>query len=268
MFEPYLRSWGLQVDGEAIVTPRARLLPVTRDGELAILKVALYPNEVVGNAVLQWWDGRGAARVLASDGATVLLERAPSSTTLLTLYQEGRDVEAIEIIARVAAALHSPRPTAPPGGTKPLATWFADLTEAAERLGGVLHDSARAAETLVATPADEVLLHGDLHHDNILHFGERGWLAIDPKDVHGERTFEFVPQLLDPDDDAELDVARLERQLDLTAAAAAVDATRLRLWLLAWAGLTAAWWAEDGKSPEPSLRVAEALAATTPTTAT
>ena len=29
------------------------------------------------------------------------------------------------------------------------------------------------------------LLHGDLHHENILFSNERGWLAIDPKGVAG-----------------------------------------------------------------------------------
>lgn len=260
MFDVYLRDWGLEVDGEVAVTPRAKLLPVTYAGQPAMLKVALFPNETVGNAVLAWWDGQGAARVLAADGAAVLLERAATSGSLLKLYQEGRDEECIEVIADVAAALHAPRHTQPPPGTTTLAEWFVGLESAAERLGGALHASAKAAATLLASSADDVVLHGDLHHDNILYFGDRGWLAIDPKGVRGERTFDYVPQLLDPDDATGLDVARLERQLALTAAAGAVDAGRLRLWLLAWAGLTAAWWSDDGKSPAPSLRVAEAVA--------
>ena len=34
------------------------------------------------------------------------------------------------------------------------------------------------------------LLHGDLHHENILLDEERGWLAIDPKGVRGPRVME------------------------------------------------------------------------------
>lgn len=260
MFAPFLRRWSLEIDGDEIVTPRARLLPVTRLGQPAMLKTSLFPSEALGNAVLAWWDGHGAARVLAADGATVLLERAQSTGTLLRLYDEGRDAEAIAVIAEVGAALHTPRTTPAPTGTAHLKHWFADLPLAAERHGGVLRASAAAADALFAEPTAETLLHGDLHHDNILHFGERGWLAIDPKGIRGDRAFEYVPHLIDPDLTTELDVARLERQIALTATAAVVDPIRLRLFLLAWAGLLAAWWSDDGKPPEPSLRVAEAVA--------
>ena len=264
MFAPFLRRWGLDVDGEEIVTPRARLLPVTRLGQPAMLKTALFPSEIHGNAVMTWWDGQGAARVLAAAGATVLLERAEPTGTLVRLYDEGRDAEAIAVIADVAAALHAPRTAAAPVGAARLSDWFVDLPPAAERLGGVLHDSATAAAELFGEATDEMLLHGDLHHDNILHFGERGWLAIDPKGVQGERIFEFVPQLFDPDARTALDVSKLDRQIGLTVASAGVDPARLRLWLLAWAGLLATWWSEDGKPPEPSLSVAKAVAATWP----
>lgn len=36
----------------------------------------------------------------------------------------------------------------------------------------------------------EVLLHGDLHHENILYDEERGWTAIDPKGVIGDPCLE------------------------------------------------------------------------------
>jgi streptomycin 6-kinase len=36
------------------------------------------------------------------------------------------------------------------------------------------------------------VLHGDIHHDNVLDFGARGRLAIDPKGLLGERGFEFA----------------------------------------------------------------------------
>jgi streptomycin 6-kinase len=47
--------------------------------------------------------------------------------------------------------------------------------------------SAETAHALLAAPREITVLHGDIHHDNILHFGERGWLAIDPKGLIGER---------------------------------------------------------------------------------
>jgi streptomycin 6-kinase len=41
-------------------------------------------------------------------------------------------------------------------------------------------------------------LHVDLHHSNVLDAGPRGWLAIDPKALLGERTYETANLLRNP----------------------------------------------------------------------
>ena len=49
------------------------------------------------------------------------------------------------------------------------------------------------AQALLADAArGRASLHGDLHHDNVLDFGPRGWLAIDPHGLLGERGFDFA----------------------------------------------------------------------------
>lgn len=267
MFDEYLRRWELDADGDPIVTPRARLLPVRLNGEPAMLKIATYPTEMIGNGVLAWWNGEsddvgsGAARVLASDGAAIVMERAIAPGSLLRLYQEGRTDEAVAVIVATAKALHSPRGAAPPPGLVPLEHWFAGLETAANRDGGVLRDSARAATTLLAENGARTVLHGDLHHENILDFGVRGWRAIDPKAVEGDRYFDYVHHLFDPDDERVPELAAIEEQLALTARLAELEVTRLRRWLLAWAGLAAVWWHEHGGSPAPALKVASMLTA-------
>jgi Aminoglycoside/hydroxyurea antibiotic resistance kinase len=40
---------------------------------------------------------------------------------------------------------------------------------------------------LAATQRDVAVLHGDMHHENVLKFSSRGWPAIDPKGLVGER---------------------------------------------------------------------------------
>src|SRR6266567_6137524 len=41
-----------------------------------------------------------------------------------------------------------------------------------------------------ASSAEPVLVHGDLHHDNVLSSARAGWLAIDPKGVAAEPAYE------------------------------------------------------------------------------
>ena len=58
----------------------------------------------------------------------------------------------------------------------------------------------RAANVFVdlCAGAPRVLLHGDLHHDNILRSGREGWLAIGPFGVFGDPGFEAGALLYNP----------------------------------------------------------------------
>ena len=66
MSEPYLSRWRLRRDGAAIETPHARLWPVlTAAGKPAMLKISSETEEQNSHRLLRWWDGDGAARLLA-----------------------------------------------------------------------------------------------------------------------------------------------------------------------------------------------------------
>lgn len=266
MFEPYLSRWGLIPDGEPIITPGSRLLPVTRAGAAAMLKMPLTPEEQVGSRLMTWLDGDGAARVLeAGEHGVLLLERAQGAGDLVRLAAEGRDEEATLILCNAAARLHAPRTTPAPELT-PLRPWFASLEQ---RASAHPHLAAAwtAARRLLDSPREVAVLHGDLHHENVLDFGPRGWLVIDPKGLIGERGFDYAMLFCDPDlGRRELRIARrrdiFERRLEVVAATAALERPRLLQWILATAGLSAAWFLEDGESPDINFEVADmALAA-------
>ena len=59
-----------------LVTRTGRILPVRRDGEALLLKLATDEDERAAGALLAWWNGDGAARVFARDERALLLERA------------------------------------------------------------------------------------------------------------------------------------------------------------------------------------------------
>ena len=83
---------------------------------------------------------------------------------------------------------------------------------------------------LVPSQTGPVLLHGDLHHGNVLSARRRPWLAIDPKGVVGERAFDAGALLYNP---------RLSRSV-----------------------LAAYWsWEDGGEMWEEALAFAEMLAA-------
>lgn len=260
MFDPCLTRWGLAVDGEPIVTHSSALLPVRRDGVPLMLKVARAPEERAGARLMAWWDGDGAARVVAHEGDALLMERAVGGGSLEEMARRGRDDEASRILCAAAARLHARRDRPAPV-LVPLERWFRALEPAAAAHGGILARCAASARELLAEPRDVVVLHGDLHHGNVLDFGARGWLAIDPKGLVGERGFDFANLFHNPDLNTAASPGRLARQADVVADAAGVERGRLLRWVLAYAGLSAAWSLEDGDDPAGALSVAELAAA-------
>ncbi|HEY2231352.1 MAG TPA: aminoglycoside phosphotransferase family protein [Xanthobacteraceae bacterium] len=261
MFSKYIALWQLSPDGPPIVTATDRLLPVTRQGVPAMLKVAVHAEERAGNRLMSWWDGCGAARVLAADDDAVLLERGCVSPSLADLSRAGRDDEASGIICAVIAKLHAVdrEKTAPPK-VVPLARWCEELELAATQ-GGILSHAAEAARDLLASPREMVVLHGDVDHGNVLQFGPRGRLAIDPKGLWGERGFEYANVFCNPDVETATEPGRLARQATGVAAAAGLERARLLRWVLAYAGLSAAWSLGEGEPPTGSLQVAALAAA-------
>jgi streptomycin 6-kinase len=260
MFEPYLHRWELEPDGSPIITERSRLLPVRHRGDPAMLKIAIESEESFGAMLMTWWDGNGAARVLAHDGDALLLERAVGGASLIGMARSGCDDQASRIICDVAAKLHAPRDRAP-RELIPLSRRFAELAPAAASHGGVLRRAATIAEELLATPEQITVLHGHLHHGNVLDFGPRGWLAIDPKGLFGERAFDFANIFCNPDRDIATAPGRLACQANVVSGAARLDRSRLLKWIVAWAGLSAAWFIGEGEDPAPQLAVAEIAAA-------
>jgi streptomycin 6-kinase len=260
MFANYLSQWRLTPDGAPIMTHSSRLLPVRRDGVLAMLKIAMSEEERAGGVLMSWWSGDGAAKVLARDGDAILLERAEGDRSLAAFARQGRDDEACRIICDAVAKLHAQRGE-PPEGLVPLEEWFCELEPAAAKHGGILIKAVAASRHLLESPRDKVVLHGDIHHDNILDFEARGWLAIDPKGLFGERGFDYANIFPNPDLEAATAAGCVARRATTIAEASGLERMRLLQWALAYAGLRAAWSINDGQTPEPLLTVAEAAAA-------
>jgi streptomycin 6-kinase len=256
---PWIVTWDLTPDGEPFETEytKSLLLPVRQGARRCMLKLATAPEEVRGAAVMAWWNGAGAAVVLARKGGALLLERATSEASLVAMSRNGEDPTAISILCRTVAELHRPRLEPPPADLPSLRTWFREL---ADHRGADprLERGWTIAEELLATSRDEVVLHGDMHHENVLHFGERGWLAIDPKGLIGERAYDYANIFRNPDAETALTAGRMEARLQQVSKEARLDPERLLRWVAAHAALSAAWGVASGGKPAWSLAVLEA----------
>ena len=117
---------------------------------------------------------------------------------------------------------------------------------------------------LLASQAEPVLLHGDLHHFNVLAAQRQPWLAIDPKGVVGEPAYDTAALLHNPAEllDAPHPSKALERRIDQLAEQLGLDRARVREWGISQAVLAAYWgWEDSGHVWEEALRFAELLSA-------
>ena len=155
-------------------------------------------------------------------------------------------------------------PVDPPDGCPTVEQWGEGVralrSRAATSASRARCSSRRSASTrdLAATQREPALLHGDLHHYNVLSDRARGWCAIDPKGVVGELEYELGAALRNPIDRpdlfATLDV--VERRLDQFGLVLGIDVSRARGWCFAQAVLSAIWSIEDGdaRRAEAALR--------------
>jgi streptomycin 6-kinase len=260
-FEPYLIQWHLEPDGAAIETPSSWLLPVRRDRAAAMLKVLKSASdERNAAALLRHLNGDGAVRLYEADENALVLERAIGSRSLVTMAISGRDADAAEILAETLTKLHAPRDCSVALELTPLERHFSSLYDRAGMMP-ILGRCASLARGLLATERDVLPLHGDLHHENVVDGGRRGWLAIDPKALLGERTYEVANLHCNPAPHADLvhQPGRMRWLAEFYAARLGLDARRVLAFALAHAGLSASWDMDDGFDPTYALRCAEVL---------
>ncbi|OYU70011.1 MAG: hypothetical protein CFE28_08390 [Alphaproteobacteria bacterium PA2] len=254
--DPWLERWGLVQDGWAFQTPYTRsiLAPVLAGGRKAMLKIAGSPEEAAGARLMAWWSGRGAAPVLEAEGDVIVLERAEDPDGLARMAFDGKDDEATRILCQVVETLHRPRSEPTPDTLRPLSDWFRALKAARER-HPVFEKAAALAEGLLAETESPVILHGDVTHQNVLGFGDKGWLAIDPKGLFGDRAYDYANIFRSPTT-AMTTPTRLRRQADVMSECSGLESRTLLQWGFVHAALSVAWWLENGHSlNERALRI-------------
>ena len=242
--------WDLVADGSFPLSYRY-VEPVRRaDGSAAVLRLGPAGDREFSLELdaAEWFGGRGAPRVLAIDRelGAVLLERVLPGTQL--------DGEPEEVAVPATAAVMRALWRAPAGACPfPSVREWGRSLEPGSRAAGVFFELCDSMD-------EPVVLHGDLHHFNLLRSDAHGWLAIDAKGVVGEPAYETGALLRNPKP-AVLglpDPARtLRRRADALSEALGLDTARVYGWAYAQAVLSAAWSVEDGEDPAFALAVAE-----------
>jgi streptomycin 6-kinase len=226
---------------------------ICSDGTPVVVKACLPDGESTQVEALRLFAGRGMVLLLEYDeGDEVMLLERLRPGTLLSAVED--DEKATSIAASVMRQLWRPVLQEHPFPT--VFDWgkgFVRLRQHYEGKCGPFPPALlEVAETLFAelsaSMAEPVLLHGDLHHENILAAERKSWLAIDPKGLVGEPAYETGALLRNqlsvvlkdphPERVTARRVDQLAEELDL-------DRARVRGWGLAQAVLSVWWSMED-----------------------
>jgi streptomycin 6-kinase len=245
LVEECAQAWSLRVRTPCPDSHVSLVLPVDRaDATPAVLKIQFPHRECEHEAAaLRTWRGDGAVQLLAHDAArhALLLERCTPGTHLRELSAE----DALLVLVDLLPCLW--KPASEPIGTlaQEAAHWQRSLPQSWERAAHpfereLLDAALRALETLPGSQGQLVLLHQDLHADNVLRAEREPWLVIDPKPLMGEREFGVAP-IVRSYELGHGEAAVLHR-LDRVCRALGLDRERARRWTLA----QALAWSFDG----------------------
>ncbi len=229
------RRWSLALGDPFPGAFASRAMPVKlRDGSEAVLKVANPHSEAEHEgAALETWRGSGAVRLLAQDGLrwALLIEKCIPGTPLSEVGQD----EGLEVLAGLLPRLWVPAGKPFRSLEEEAGHWAGSMPHEWERMGkpfepSLLDEAIAALAELPSTQGEQVLLHQDLHAENVLRAQREPWLVIDPKPLVGEREFGLAPVVrsFEFGHSREHVVARLDRLSD----ALGVDRERARRWAI------------------------------------
>jgi streptomycin 6-kinase len=266
---PFPAEWRIESARPIADTVAGSVYEVTLpDGAIAVvkhLKPKVLEDSLRGADFLDWRDGAGCVRLLARSGPMLLMEHAGKTTLRDHLDSHGDD-DATRIAAEVLRAYHHPSQTPPPASLLPLPRYFASLFSKAgqdrrESRVSPYVEAAAIADVLIGDQRDIRPLHGDLHHENIVH-GPRGWLVIDPAGLIGDAALDVANMFSNPLD--RFDLTRNEERIATMAGIFAEtlgrDVRTILRYAFAYGCLSAAWHNEDGSVEERDNELAVAAA--------
>ena len=256
----FLDKWHLQPGRPYENSMVSLVVPVARsDGSEAVLKVQYPHRESNAEArALQLWDGNGAVQLIDHDAerSVLLIEKCTPGEPLSGVEGE----IALTVICELLPRLWLPEPTGVGAIDEEADFWSSSLNEHFDR--GTLGFSATMAQRatdlmaeLIASQADQVLVHQDLHGENIISAEREPWLVIDPKPLSAERAFGVAPVISSPEFGHSKN--HVARRVDRVVDELGVDRSRA----VSWAFARTVAWAQDGFLVHPKhVETAEWLA--------
>ncbi|MGV3464899.1 MAG: aminoglycoside phosphotransferase family protein [Heyndrickxia sp.] len=246
-----VEKWNLNILGPVTnLSYNYVLRALDAQGNPVILKLGVpgfdFQNEI---RTLEAYEGKGCASLIEADtslGAILQKELVPG-----TMLDKEDEITSVYHYVKVWKAIRRPLP---PGLQFPsIEDWSSGLERYQNNFpledGPISATDIQLARDYFAfitnTSAGPVLLHGDLHHENILYSKEIGWTAIDPKGVSGDPYFDITSFLINHLHERENPKELLRQRIDMLSKELGLERERLLKASIAMSTLYAVWGIED-----------------------
>lgn len=262
------RLWSIKVNPPFNLNYNYVAPAIRKNGAQVVLKIGFPEDREFQTEIdaLSVFNGDGITKLFETDQkqATILIEKIIPGKPLSTIEN---DEEATRILASIILKLRKPLP--PNHKFITVREWMKELKEYIQKNNrrgplpwNLIEKANKTFEELLSTSKPEVLLHGDLHHDNVLSSSRDKWLAIDPKGIAAEPEYETAAMIRNPFEKmkntknlSEI----LQKRIMILAEELGFDPIRIHQWCFAQSVLSAVWNETSTKGPQHAIVIAEIL---------
>lgn len=229
-----------------------------------VLKISCDETSIMTEKkALNYFDGHASIKLIDyhEHDHALLLEQAIPGNTLKSLYPE--DVAFVmDRYVETMNKLHF-KPVPLEHSFRHISDWLKafDRTTPDHLPKELLHKAITLKEKLLLSLSKPFVLHGDLHHDNIIKHYEN-WLTIDPKGIVGEPEFEIAAFdfISDKELESKKNLSKLfNSRIELLAEKTTFDPQRIKDWVFVRLILSAAWAIEDNSDPACAINLARLI---------
>ena len=200
---------------------------------------------------LEHFSGEGSVPLLKYDSKChfILIEKIKPGKTIEHL----EDLTAVKIVINLIGKLHKKTHTKKASQLPSIYNWgqgFSCNEKIISQIGTRLHSYGKGIFFELIENSDSwILLHGDLHHFNILSSKEENWTSIDPKGVLGPKEYEMGCFIRNPYPNIarsfQLKKTILNR-ISMLSEIGKFDSKLIKLWSFSQAILASIWAIQDG----------------------
>ncbi len=268
IIKEYEEKWSIKVGAPFNLSYNYVAPAKKTDGKNVVIKIGFPKDREFQTEInaLEVFDGQGAEQLLKEDKdkSIILIEKVTPGIPLSSLED---DEKATRILAKVMKELWKPLPSN--NTFIPLHEWIRAIPAYLNHHGTdgplptrLVEKANELFAELLATSTESVLVHGDLHHDNVLSSDRSGWLAIDPKGIAAEPCYETAAMIRNPYEKMKnrTDLKQiLQKRILILSDELNLDPERILKYCFAQTVLSSVWNHEEAKGAEHAIAIAEVL---------